>query len=256
MKNNLSLNYIFLDVELVETIQILLTSLEVSVCIEDLQGNLLLGKSGIISSERFPITCQGKILGYVTGDNAAKIVSSLLTYVINQKLLIIQDDLTKIANRRYFNQYFQQEWKRCLREQLPLSFILGDLDYFKRYNDYYGHKMGDNCLQQVARTITNVLKRPADLVARYGGEEFAIILPNTTLSGGEKIATDICQGVEQLGIPHHLSVVSSSMTISLGITSVIPTQDLSLETLITNADYALYRAKKRGRNCYCIHPTK
>lgn len=251
MKNNLSLNEILLDLALLEILQDLLTFLDIPLRIEDLEENILMGQSELTAFESFPILFQGQVVGYVKGSEGTRVVANLLTYVLNQKSLIIQDELTRIANRRYFNQYFQQEWKRCFREQLPLSLVLGDLDYFKRYNDYYGHQMGDNCLQQIAQTISNYLKRPADLVARYGGEEFVILLPNTSLSGAEKIAIDICQGVRQLGIPHRSSLISSFMTISLGITSVIPNQNLSPETLIVNADYGLYQAKAMGRNrCY------
>jgi diguanylate cyclase (GGDEF)-like protein len=168
----------------------------------------------------------------------------------NQELkrLAVYDDLTAIPNRRYFNQYIQQEWRRCLRNQQSLSLILCDVDYFKNYNDYYGHQAGDECLRRVAAVISHSLKRSADLVARYGGEEFAIILPNTDAYGAYFLAERIQANLFAQAIPHEHSYSSSYLTLSLGIATAIPASPSSPEALLALADQALYDAKEHGRN--------
>ncbi|KAF3887062.1 MULTISPECIES: diguanylate cyclase domain-containing protein [Nostocales] len=163
--------------------------------------------------------------------------------------LINLDGLTQVANRRRFDRVLELEWSRLRREQLPLSLILSDVDYFKRYNDTYGHIAGDVCLQKIAQAISNSAKRPADLVARYGGEEFAVLLPNTNLEGAMKVADLIQQQIQDLYIPHVESNISQYVTLSLGASSLVPTHEESMEILIRVADRALYEAKKRGRNC-------
>jgi diguanylate cyclase (GGDEF)-like protein len=168
----------------------------------------------------------------------------------NQKLhsLANLDGLTQVANRRRFDEYLSQELRRMKREQQPLSLIMGDVDYFKRYNDYYGHQSGDVCLKKIAQAMNTVAMRPADLVARYGGEEFAIILPQTPSEGVKTVAEAIRQEIGQLKIPNALSDVSEYVTLSLGIASLIPDRDTSPEDLINLADSALYRAKEQGRD--------
>jgi diguanylate cyclase (GGDEF)-like protein len=169
---------------------------------------------------------------------------------VNQELhcLATSDSLTSIANRRAFDDCLEQEWQRLSQAQLPLSLILCDLDYFKLYNDTYGHQAGDNCLQQVAKAISRAVKRPNDLVARYGGEEFAVILPNTNAIGAVKIAEDIRSFIHSLKIVHANSQVSKYVTLSLGVSSTIPSDDSSVTMLIAMADEALYQAKKLGRD--------
>jgi diguanylate cyclase (GGDEF)-like protein len=179
--------------------------------------------------------------------------SQLLTEqleVVNQKLehLAAVDSLTKIANRRRFDQGLHSEWKRLARERLPLSLILCDVDFFKAYNDTYGHRAGDFCLQQIAQILRENVKRPADLVARYGGEEFAVILPNTHLKGAVKVAEDIRNSLHNLEIEYSNSPVSNQVTLSLGVASLIPNHYLSEDFLIGEADRALYEAKKSGRD--------
>ena len=164
-----------------------------------------------------------------------------------QKLVNI-DGLTQIANRRCFDQSLKQEWQRLYREQQPLSLLLFDVDYFKFYNDSYGHQMGDDCLIKMALAVQQVVSRPADLVARYGGEEFVMILPNTDVTGAMAIAQWVHAAIKDLAIPHQASKISDTVTISLGITSQIPASELSAATLIEQADQALYRAKQQGRN--------
>ncbi len=163
-------------------------------------------------------------------------------------ILASTDSLTGVANRRTFDHILDQEWKRSYREKYPLSLILADIDYFKLYNDYYGHQKGDDCLIKVAQTIRNSLQRPADLVARYGGEEFVIILPNTDLEGGLNVAENIRNNLEQMKLDHVKSKVHNYVTLSLGIASIIPTQELSIYHLIKIVDQALYKAKQNGRN--------
>ncbi|MDZ7993095.1 MAG: PleD family two-component system response regulator [Nostoc sp. EfeVER01] len=164
-----------------------------------------------------------------------------------QRLVTI-DGLTQIANRRRFEEYFSQEWHRLKREQRPLSLILCDVDFFKLYNDTYGHRVGDRCLQKIAQAIKDIIKRPGDLVARYGGEEFAVILPNTDIDGAIHVAKKICHTVRTLAIPHQNSQVSSYVTISVGFTTEIPQPDSDLEEMIAAADRALYKAKAAGRD--------
>lgn len=165
------------------------------------------------------------------------------------------DGLTQIANRRCFDEYLQREWKRSQREQLPLSLILCDVDFFKLYNDSYGHQAGDECLRLVANAIRESARRPADLVSRYGGEEFGIILPNTDSVGAIQVAEAIREAVKALTIPHSGSQFSQFITISLGVASVIPRPDSAMNLLICSADRALYEAKFGGRDRVVFHPS-
>jgi diguanylate cyclase (GGDEF)-like protein len=158
------------------------------------------------------------------------------------------DVLTQIANRRAFDQRLEKEWYRLAREQFPLSLLLCDVDFFKRYNDRYGHLAGDACLRTVAKSIESCIRRPADLVARYGGEEFAVILPNTLQEGATFMANKICQAVSDLQIPHEASFMNTHVTISIGISTTFPDQNVSLKTIIESADKALYSAKDQGRD--------
>ena len=158
------------------------------------------------------------------------------------------DSLTQIANRRRFDEYIAQEWSRCAREREYLSLILCDVDYFKAYNDTYGHQAGDNCLHEVAQGIDRAVKRPADVAFRYGGEEFAIVLPYTEGQGAIKVAETIHQYIKDLQIPHRASEINKIVTISLGVSSMIPDIRSSPHTLIAAADSALYNSKVKGRD--------
>ncbi len=164
------------------------------------------------------------------------------------------DALTQVANRRSFDDYLHQSWQRSQRDQLPLSLILCDVDEFKLYNDRYGHLAGDLCLHQLAQAIQQCTKITDDQVARYGGEEFAIILPNTSLGGALSVAERIQQSISQLQIPHGNAAKYPYVTLSLGITGTIPTDTQSIDGLIATADRALYAAKHKGRNTYCLYP--
>ncbi len=158
------------------------------------------------------------------------------------------DGLSGIANRRYFEEILQREWNRGARNSLPLSLLMADIDHFKAYNDTYGHLSGDDCLKQVAKAMNETVRRPADLVARYGGEEFAIILPDTDLEGSHVVAEMLRLEVERLQIKHSASLVCDNITISLGGAATIPNKSTAPTTLISEADHALYLAKKEGRN--------
>ncbi|MBD2343500.1 response regulator [Anabaena subtropica] len=164
-----------------------------------------------------------------------------------QRLVAI-DELTQVANRRKFEEYFAQEWQRMARDQLPLSLILCDVDFFKAYNDTYGHRAGDRCLQLVAKAIQDSVNRPADVVARYGGEEFAVILPRTYPDGAIHLATTICAAVRELAIPHISSQVNTCVTLSAGVATEIPAPNSDFQEIIDTADRALYQAKMTGRD--------
>jgi diguanylate cyclase (GGDEF)-like protein/PAS domain S-box-containing protein len=168
--------------------------------------------------------------------------------------LALLDGLTQIANRRYFDDYLQKEWQRLTREQAHLSLLLCDVDEFKLYNDLYGHPAGDRCLQAIAQALLRASRRPADLVARYGGEEFAIILPKTGSTGAMKVAEKIQLEIRNLKIPHPQSGSGDYVTLSLGISTVVPNINQIPEDLIEAADQALYQAKDRGRNTSCLIP--
>jgi two-component system cell cycle response regulator len=164
------------------------------------------------------------------------------------KRLAILDSLTQVANRRRFDQYFEREWQYAFRHQQSLALILCDIDYFKRYNDYYGHQAGDRCLQQVAGAMRSAVKRSIDLVARYGGEEFAVVLPNTQVEGALQVAEEIRAAVKQLNLRHEDSFVSDRITLSLGVSSAIPQAKHQPAVAIATADRALYIAKTSGRD--------
>ncbi|MEW6130211.1 MAG: diguanylate cyclase [Acidobacteriota bacterium] len=168
----------------------------------------------------------------------------------NEKLaeLATLDGLTNIANRRRFKEFLAQEWQRAGREQTKLSLLLMDVDYFKPYNDTYGHQSGDECLKQVARVLSDTVKRTTDLAARYGGEEFVVVLSGTDEQGASVVAERIRAQIELLQIPHRGSKVSDHVTISIGVATFIPDGSNEAEELIAAADEALYQAKENGRN--------
>ncbi|MFM7886979.1 MAG: diguanylate cyclase [Pseudanabaena sp.] len=160
-----------------------------------------------------------------------------------------RDGLTGIANRRFFDKVLEREWNAAKREQKFLSLILFDIDFFKKYNDTYGHLAGDDCLCQVAIAASRVVKRPRDTLARYGGEEFAVTLPDTDLNGASFCAEQIRLAIENLYVIHMSSQISSNVTIGLGISTINPSTQLKTShQLIKEADLALYEAKREGRN--------
>lgn len=168
----------------------------------------------------------------------------------NEKLeqLSFLDGLTNIANRRRFDEFLAGEWRRAVREGVPLSLIFIDIDFFKAFNDHYGHEAGDEVLRRVATALSGILNRPADLVARYGGEEFVAVLPGTDAKGAAFIAERLRAAVEGLGIPHAASPVAPHVTVSLGVATLVPLRGSAPEALLAAADQALYQAKREGRN--------
>ncbi|MEM1167796.1 MAG: diguanylate cyclase [Cyanobacteria bacterium P01_H01_bin.35] len=196
------------------------------------------------------ITAQKQVESELTKQNLALQKAEAALIVANQQLQKVAklDGLTGIANRRSFDESLEKEWRRLTRTKSPLSLILCDVDYFKYYNDCYGHLAGDDCLQKIAQTIKQNVKRSADLVARYGGEEFAIILPNTSNKNAEKVAELIRKAIHKLHINHSASKVSKYVTMSMGVASIIPTKLESPQSLIAKADQALYYAKEKGRD--------
>ncbi len=168
----------------------------------------------------------------------------------NERLqeLADRDGLTGLANRRMFDQRLESEWSRSIRHGQPLAVVMGDVDFFKRYNDALGHIAGDHCLQKIAEVFLNAARRNGDLAARYGGEELVLLLPDTKLEGALHLAEEVRESVEACGIGHPDSPTADVVTISLGVTSVRPIIQDSAESMVDLADQALYRAKEQGRN--------
>ncbi len=163
--------------------------------------------------------------------------------------LTYTDALTDIANRRKFNEKINKEWERALRSHSPLSVIMLDIDYFKDYNDNYGHQTGDNALIMVAQILKQSHLRSSDLVARYGGEEFVILLPDTDLIGALQVAETVRSKIEQSEIIHDYSKVANVITVSAGVSTMVPTPSDDMNALVKYADQSLYAAKESGRNC-------
>lgn len=165
--------------------------------------------------------------------------------------LAMLDGLTGIPNRRRFDEIIGMEWRRAVRSGRSLSLVMMDIDFFKQYNDNYGHGAGDNCLIKVASALARCLSRPGDLVARYGGEEFIALLPLTDEAGAFTIAKRFLSEIDSLMIPHAYSEAAGYVTISAGCASIIPTRTTSHKLLLQSADTLLYEAKKNGRNRVC-----
>ncbi len=165
------------------------------------------------------------------------------------------DSLTQLANRRWLDDYLAHEWQKLARQRQPLSVILADVDFFKPYNDTYGHAAGDQCLVQIAGAIRAGVRRPADLAARYGGEEFALVLPNTDTAGAIRVVEMVRHHLRRLALPHRANPHGSTITLSFGIATLMPTPGDPNEGLLEAADQALYTAKAAGRDQYQVfHP--
>lgn len=162
--------------------------------------------------------------------------------------LASMDALTEVPNRRAFDQTRKQEWARSLRDGLPISFVMIDIDMFKQYNDNYGHGAGDECLTRIAKALNGCVQRPGDLLARYGGEEFAAILTNTPEEGAKRMAELFHATVAALRIPHAFSATAPHVSVSIGIATAIPSPALTADMLSEAADNMLYQAKNAGRN--------
>ena len=164
------------------------------------------------------------------------------------KLMSSIDALTEVANRRRFDEYLHLEWRRAIRSKYPISLLMIDIDYFKSYNDTYGHQKGDECLRAVAGEIKHHLRRPSDMVARYGGEEFSVILPETPSYSASSLAKRIWSGVGNLNIEHTGSARVGHLTISIGAATAIPDENQSISQFIDISDKNLYKSKSEGRN--------
>ena len=177
---------------------------------------------------------------------------------MGEQLIVIsrQDGLTNIANRRHFEESYKREWLRGFRHNQLLSVIFIDVDFYKHYNDAYGHQQGGKCLIALAQCINDQVSRPEDLVARYGGEEFIMLLPTVDEQGAVKIAQRVQTAISTLNMEHKASDISNIVTVSMGIASTVPKSVDTRPTLIRRADAALYHAKSSGRNCWRIAPSR
>lgn len=213
---------------------------------EDETRGLALGAVDFISKPFNPAVVQARVKTHL----ALKAHSDLL------RQMAFVDGLTGVANRRCFDERLGTEWRRAARYARPLALLMLDVDHFKRFNDRYGHQVGDDCLRHVASAIRGGLLRPGDLVSRYGGEEFACILPETDLDGALTVAMGIEQRVRGLQIEHADSDASNVMTLSVGVAVSIPEPDGDPLKLLALADVQLYRAKDsgRGRSCGAVLP--
>ncbi|MDH5388868.1 MAG: GGDEF domain-containing protein [Gammaproteobacteria bacterium] len=175
--------------------------------------------------------------------------------ILNEKLelLATTDGLTGLYNRRYIDERLAMEWSRCQRTGLPINIVIIDIDYFKNYNDQYGHQAGDDCLISVANTMTSIFKRSGDIVARYGGEEFVIVMTDINVEAAELILHQFQNALNEAKIKHESSNVGDHLTVSIGLVNIIPTQSDSVQDGIRNADKALYVAKESGRNQIYVH---
>lgn len=209
--------------------------------VEDEVRGLELGAVDFIVKPINPVIVKARVNTHVTLKRQSDVLRSFA----------LMDGLTGVANRRMFDEQLERDWRQCLREQLALSVIMIDVDYFKRYNDRYGHLKGDDCLQKVAEALTEVSIRPYDLIARYGGEEFVCLLPKTDLAGAVHVAERIKASVQALELEHLDSEIGQHVTISLGVASVVPDHDITAQTLLAKADDQLYKAKQAGRARVC-----
>ncbi len=206
------------------------------------EANELMLKSNI---RHLAVTDEEKIVGMLSIINFLNYHSKV---EIKLKQLSVRDGLTGIFNRRYFDEIIAKEWKRAAREKKSISLIMLDIDSFKLYNDFYGHQAGDECLKKVSNVISETLHRASDVAARYGGEEFAVILPSVDKEKALQLAETIRNKIESLHIEHKQNQASAYVTASIGTSCTIPVPGSSTESLIANADQALFRAKKEGKN--------
>ena len=166
--------------------------------------------------------------------------------------MAMKDGLTNIANRRSFDERLESEWRRSLRNGKPLSLLMIDIDFFKQYNDGYGHLVGDECIKTVARTLGLSAPRAMDFVARYGGEEFCVLLSESDKEMALLVALTCLDAVRDLALPHKQSSIENYVTISIGVSTLVADPNMTPCVLIGNADEEFYRAKNKGRNCVIV----
>ena len=190
------------------------------------------------------------LVGFIFDISERKKMEDVLLRLNKQlESLSFHDALTSVANRRMYDRTMTAEWGRALRHQTPISLIIVDVDQFKQYNDHYGHVMGDQCLVAVADALSCVSGRSSDLLARYGGEEFVLMLPDTDREAALAMAERCRQSVEDRRIPHATSDVSNIVTVSVGLCTMVPTENTDPASIFETADKMLYLAKQNGRNC-------
>jgi len=206
--------------------------------VEDEELGLTLGAMDYIHKPISPPIIKARVRNHI----ALKLQTDAL------KRLSLFDGLTNIPNRRHFDDTLDHEMKRAIRTQQHLSLLMIDVDYFKPFNDHYGHGTGDACLIQIAQALQAGMNRPMDLLARYGGEEFVALLPGTSLEGACKVAESLRQTVASLRIPHAGSSIAEHVTISVGVACRAQSDPKSTSFLLRQADQALYQAKQSGRN--------
>jgi len=208
---------------------------------EDETRGLEAGAADFISKPFNPAVVRARVRAQLT----IKLQADLL------REMAFVDGLTGVYNRRHFDERLEAEVQRARRGRSSLALLLADVDFFKRYNDCYGHLAGDDCLRRVARALKSGMRRPADVLSRYGGEEFACLLPDTDLAGALAVAQNMEAAVRALQIPHAQSEVSAHVTISLGVAIAAPALRCETAELVSTADEQLYRAKAEGRGRVC-----
>lgn len=208
---------------------------------QDEEYGLKLGAMDFIAKPFHLAVVKARVRNHI----ALKIKTDLL------ESLALIDGLTGIPNRRRLDEALNMEWKRGLRSGSPLAVVMADIDFFKAYNDHYGHGAGDECLRTVARVLSSSLSRPADMMARYGGEEFVAIMPDTDAAGAKRLAQCWRDNVVGEALFHAYSGVADRVTVSVGYASLTPSADLSPQALLEMADKMLYQAKAQGRNRVC-----
>ncbi len=210
--------------------------------VKDEEYGLNLGAVDYISKPFHPTIVKIRVKNHL----ALKLKSDLL------EELSMFDGLTHIPNRRFFDEVFEKKYKETMRDEKSFSILMIDVDFFKNYNDHYGHGKGDECLIKIASALKNSLKRPTDVVARYGGEEFVVLLKDIDESGTKQVAQSLLESVRALSIPHAYSAAAEYVTISIGIAMKRPREKNSKNELLKHADDALYRAKEEGRDRICF----
>jgi diguanylate cyclase (GGDEF)-like protein/PAS domain S-box-containing protein len=213
---------------------------------ETVRGEFELKEGTVVDAGSYPVLGKdGKQYGRIW---KFRDITEMRRYWDMLETLSTTDGLTGLSNRRHFDEFLDREWRRGIRQQSPVSLILIDIDYFKEFNDYYGHQAGDECLQRVAGVLLKTVRRPGDLAARYGGEEFGCVLSDTNSEGTVTLAMRIMEEIDKLAILHARSPVADRISVSCGVATLVPEKEQVSSDLVSAADRLLYAAKKEGRN--------